>query len=69
MKKAEMMKVSYASTIGSLMYMMVCTRPGIGYAIEVVSWYMSNPERDHWAAVKWILRYLKVTSNVCLQFG
>ena len=32
MERAEMSKVSYASMIGSLMYVMICTRPDIGYA-------------------------------------
>ena len=30
---------------------------------------MSNPGREHWVAVKWILRYLKGTSGVCLRYG
>ena len=67
--KAEMMKIPYASTVGSLMYAMVCTRPDIGYAVGVVSRFMSNLGREHWVAVKWILRYLKGTSSVCLRFG
>ena len=36
-------KVSYASTIGSLMYAMVCTRPNIAHAVGVVSRFMSRP--------------------------
>ena len=64
-----MSKVPYASVVGSLMYAMVCTRLNIGYAIGVVSRYMSNPQREHWAAVKWILRYLRGTSSVCPRFG
>ena len=35
--------VPYASTIGSLMYAMVCTRPDIAHALGVVSRYMANP--------------------------
>ena len=38
-----MEKDPYASVVGSLMYAMVCTRPDIGYAVGVVSRYMSNP--------------------------
>ena len=41
----------------------------IGYAVGVVSRFMSNPGREHWAVVKWILRYLKGISSVCLRFG
>ena len=38
-----MSKVPYASTVGSLMYAMVCTRPDIAHAVGVVSRYMKNP--------------------------
>ena len=38
----HMSKVLYASTIGSLMYAIVCTRPDIVHAVGVVSRYMSN---------------------------
>ena len=65
-KKAKMMKVPYASVVGSLMYVMECTRSNIEYVVGVVSWFMSNLGKEHWAAVKWILRYLKATSSMCL---
>ena len=45
--KADMMKVPYASAVGSLMYAMVCTRLDIGYAVGVVSRFMSNPGKEH----------------------
>ena len=51
------------------MYAMVCTRPDIRYAVGAVRRFMSNPGKEHWNAVKWIFRYLKGTSNVCLRFG
>ncbi|KAE8690148.1 hypothetical protein F3Y22_tig00110925pilonHSYRG00035 [Hibiscus syriacus] len=65
---ANMVKVSYASAIGSMMYAMVCTRPDIAYAVGVVSRYMNNPGKVHWEAVKWILRYLRGTTNKALCF-
>jgi ATP-binding cassette subfamily B (MDR/TAP) protein 1 len=55
-EKDFMTRVPYASTIGSLMYTMICTRPDISHAVGVVSKYMSNPGKQHWEAVKWILR-------------
>ena len=63
-----MSKVPYASAIDSLMYVMVCTRPDIANAVRVVSRFMSKPEKQHWEAVKWILRYLKGSSDTCLCF-
>ena len=63
-----MSKVPYASAIGNLMYAMVCIRPDIAHAVGVVSRFMSMPGKQHWEAVKWILRYLKVLSDTCLCF-
>ena len=51
------------------MYVMVCTRLDIAHAVEVVSRFLSNPGKEHWAAVMWIFRYLRGTSRVCLCFG
>ena len=65
-EKVEMNKIMYASVVGSLMYAMVCTTVDIGYAVGVISRFMSNPGKEHWAEVKWILRYLKATSSMCL---
>ena len=64
-----MSKVPYQSTVGSLMYAMVCTRPDIAHAVGVVSMYMNNPGKEHWQAVKWILRYLRGTTSHALCFG
>ena len=50
-----MSKVPYDSTVRSLIFAMVYTRPDIGYVVRVVSQYMSNPGREHWVAMKWIL--------------
>ncbi|KAJ0726248.1 putative RNA-directed DNA polymerase [Helianthus annuus] len=67
-EKADMARVPYASAVGSLMYAMVCTRPDIAHAVGVVSRFMSNPGREHWEAVKWVLRYLKGTSKMGMRF-
>ena len=65
----RMSKVPYANAVGSLMYLMVCTRPDIAYAISIVSRYLANPGKNHWEAVKWILKYLKGTADVGLVYG
>ncbi|RVW81651.1 Retrovirus-related Pol polyprotein from transposon TNT 1-94 [Vitis vinifera] len=67
-ERDHMSKVPYASAIGSLMYAMVCTRPDIAHVVGVVSRFMSRPGKQHWEAVKWILRYLKGSLDTCLCF-
>ena len=49
------------------MYAMVCTRPDLAYAVTV-SRFMSNLEKQHWKAVKWVLRYLRGTAKLSLVF-
>ena len=57
--------ILYASAVGSIMY---ATRPDISHAVSVVSRYMDRPGKGHWQAVKWILRYLKGSTNIGLCF-
>ena len=64
-----MSKVPYSSTVGSLMYAMMCTRLDIAHAVGVVRRYMNNPGKEHWQAVKWILRYLRGATTKALCFG
>ncbi|XP_075080638.1 secreted RxLR effector protein 161-like [Nicotiana tabacum] len=68
-EEIEMMKaVPYAYVVGSLMYVMLCTRPDICFAIGVVSRFQSNPGREHWIAVKHIIKYLKRTRDYMLVY-
>ena len=64
-----MSKVPYASFVGSLMYDMVCSRLDNTHAVGVVSRFLTNSGKEYYEAVKWILRYLRGTSRVCLCFG
>ncbi len=64
-----MSKISYSSAVRSLMYAMVCTRPDIAHAVGVVSKFLSNPEKEQWEAIKWILGYVNGTSKLYLYYG
>ena len=64
----QMVRIPYTSAVGIVMYAMVCSRPNIAHAVSLVSRYMSNTGKGHWEALKWLLRYLKCTSNVCLLY-
>lgn len=60
---------SYATLIGSLMYLARGSRPDIAYATQKLAQYTKNPQPVHWTAVKRIFRYLKGTRNYALTYG
>ncbi|XP_059294597.1 secreted RxLR effector protein 161-like [Lycium ferocissimum] len=64
----RMYTIPYTSAVGSLMYVMVCTRPDLAFALSMVSRYMYNSGKDHWNAVKWILCYVKGSFDIGLVF-
>jgi len=61
--------IQLQSAVGSLMYAMIGTRPDIAYAVGATSSYNANPGEMHWKAVKRIIRYLKGTKSLELQYG
>nr|GEU85895.1 retrovirus-related Pol polyprotein from transposon TNT 1-94 [Tanacetum cinerariifolium] len=67
--RQRMAKIPYALVVGSVMYTIVCTRLDIAHAVGVVSRFMSNPGREHWEVVKWMVHYLKGTSKDTLCFS
>ena len=69
MKKRNMSRIPYANVVGCLMYAMVCTRPNISHVVGVVSRYMENLGKEHWSAVKWVLWYLRGTSDYCITYN
>jgi hypothetical protein len=52
----------YQSMIGSLRYL-VNTRPDLAYAVGVLSRFMEAPGKQHWAAMKQVLRYVQGTQG------
>jgi len=68
-EEEDMSCVPYASSVSSMMYAMVFSRPNIAHAVGVLSRFMSKPGKEHWIAVKWVFRYLHGTSDygLCYQ--
>jgi hypothetical protein len=58
----------YRQAIGSLMYLMCCTRPDLAYSVNTAAREMSSPTQASWMRVKRIFRYLKGTSNAKLIY-
>ena len=67
--REKMKVIPYASAIGSIMYAMLCTIPDVCLAISIVGRYQSNPGKEHWTAVKNILKYLRRTKEMFLIYG
>ena len=67
-KREYMTHVLYASTVDSIMYVMVCTRSDLSQTVSMISRYMHDPGKGHWEAVKWVLQYIKGTIDVGLVF-
>jgi hypothetical protein len=54
-QREKMKTVPYASAIGYIMYVILCTLPDMSYALSMTSRYQKDPGEDHWTAVKNIL--------------
>ena len=68
-ERARMAKVPYRQIVGSLMWLTVCTRPDLAQALGACARFSADPGEEHWKALKWCLRYLKGTQDLCLRYG
>jgi len=58
----------YRELFGKLMYLAVCTRPDISFAVSYLCQFNTCFNSTHWTAAKRVLRYLKGTSDLDLVF-
>jgi hypothetical protein len=58
----------YQSAVGSLIYIILGTRPDIIYIISVISRFSANPTEIYINAIKRVFRYLKDTLFIGLVF-
>lgn len=58
----------YSSLVGSLMFLVIATRPDIGNAVRKLASFMSRPGEAHWVAAKQVLRYLKGTRTLGITY-
>lgn len=59
---------NYQSVVGSLMWLMLGTRPDLAFAVSTLSKFNSRPTRQHEAATKHVLRYLRNTRTCGITF-
>ena len=60
--------IPYRQAVGCLMFTAIVSRPDIMYAVGVVSRYLTKHSTAHWNAVKRIIRYLKATSDLGIEY-
>ena len=58
----------YRSAVGSLIYLMVGTRPDISWIVSKLSQFLEKPGITHVNAIKHLLKYLKGTKSYQLVF-
>ena len=58
----------YRSAVGSLLYLSSWTRRDITFAVSSDASYSADPKKEHWIAVKRILRYLEGTVDNGIEY-
>jgi hypothetical protein len=61
-------RLTYQSIIGSLLYIMLGTRPDITYAVTKLAQFSVNPSKEHMEKARYICRYLNSTSDYALVY-
>ena len=68
----------YQSTVGSLMYLSICTRPDISFAVGNLARYLSKQTHQHWKALTmlfeedhplWTQIYSNSDCGECIKFS
>jgi hypothetical protein len=59
----------FSSLIGGLLFLSICTRPDIAFAVFSLSRFLKQPGQIHWEAAIDVLRYLKGTRTRGIRFG
>jgi len=62
-------KRRYQSIVGSLMWLMLCTRPDLAFTVSMLSKFNDRPTTEHLAAATYTLRYLRNTANLAIQYS
>lgn len=60
--------VPYQAAVGSILYLAQGSRPDIAFAVNDVSRFNDRHGKEHWTAVKRIMRYIKQTVNYCILY-
>ena len=68
-ERIKMYDYPYAQLVGSLMYLAICTRPDISFAVGKLGQFSSNPGIAHWKAAQHLSHYLQGTKSYKLTYA
>ncbi len=58
----------YSQVVRNLMHAIINSRLDCAFNISSLAQYMSNPSISHWQGIKRVLRYIKGTINMGIQY-
>nr|GEX79134.1 hypothetical protein [Tanacetum cinerariifolium] len=64
----RMQNVSFASVVGSIIYVVRCTHHDVAFAQNITSQFQHNPGDLHWTTIKNILKYLRNIKDMFLVY-
>nr|GFB48889.1 hypothetical protein [Tanacetum cinerariifolium] len=64
----RMQNVLYVLAVGSIMYVVRCTRPDVAFTQNVTSQFQQNLGDLHWTTVKNMMKYLRNTKDMFLVY-
>ena len=62
------LRTQFQQIIGSLLYIMLGTRPDIAFAVTKLAQFVANPSKEHLDKAKYILCYLAGTAKYALVY-
>jgi Reverse transcriptase (RNA-dependent DNA polymerase) len=62
-------KHPYETVLGKLLYLSICTRPDIVYAVNQLARYSAKPTLEHWQSLIHVCRYIFHSRNLGITYG
>ncbi|MBW0503680.1 hypothetical protein O181_043395 [Austropuccinia psidii MF-1] len=67
-EKFQALNSNYRSAVGSLSYLCSATRPDLSHSVSTLSQFLEKPGIQHWKAFLHVLRYLRGTNDIELNY-
>ncbi|MCO5593431.1 hypothetical protein L7F22_047445 [Adiantum nelumboides] len=68
-EQEQMAVIPYMSAIGGIRYLVTCSRHDICFTAGYLSRFIQDHCLPHWKQLKHLLRYIKVTQDLCFVFS